>query len=261
MSVFSKLKAIADAIRAKTGKTAPLNLDQMAEGVAEVYEAGKKSQYDEFWDAYQDYGKRSVYEFAFAGKGWTNETFKPKYDLILDGGVYCTQMFHSSLITDLIGILEAQNIRLDTYGCKNVGQMFQSSLIPIIPPIDFTTATGATNYAFGSSSIITIQKLKVSESTNFMQYAFHNATSLEEIDIEGTIGTGTLNFQWSKKLSKASITGIFEHFSTTASLSATFSKQAVNTAFETSPGAGDGSTSPEWLALLGTRPNCTISLI
>ena len=40
----------------------------------------------------------------------------------------------------------------------------------------------------------------------------------------------------------------------------TFSKTAVNKAFETSAGANDGSTSAEWLALVGTKPNWTISL-
>lgn len=36
---------------------------------------------------------------------------------------------------------------------------------------------------------------------------------------------------------------------------------AVNTAFETSPGAADGSESTEWTALVDSKPNWTISLI
>ena len=38
-------------------------------------------------------------------------------------------------------------------------------------------------------------------------------------------------------------------------------KDAVNIAFETSAGAGDGSTSAEWLALVATKTNWTISLV
>lgn len=40
MSVNSKMKAIADKIRAKTGKTSTLTLDAMATAVDEVYEKG-----------------------------------------------------------------------------------------------------------------------------------------------------------------------------------------------------------------------------
>ena len=47
MSVYEKMTAIADKIRAKTGTTEKLNLDQMAEGVDGVYEAGKSSMIDE----------------------------------------------------------------------------------------------------------------------------------------------------------------------------------------------------------------------
>lgn len=47
MSVDSKMTAIADNIRDKTGGTEPLSLDEMAESIDEVYEAGQKSMVDE----------------------------------------------------------------------------------------------------------------------------------------------------------------------------------------------------------------------
>ena len=47
---------------------------------------------------------------------------------------------------------------------------------------------------------------------------------------------------------------------TTTGLTVTFSKTAVDKAFETAEGANDGSTSPEWLALVATRPNWGIGL-
>lgn len=230
------------------------------QGYTAGVEAGKKSQYDEFWDAYQENGNRTVYEFAFAGKGWTDETFKPKYD-INQSGAYATQMFQGSLITDLVGILEAQNIRLNTSGCRNLGQLMYNVVFPVVPPIDFSNAIGTNNYAFTSPNIVTIQKLIVSENTKWHATIFNGATALENLVIEGTIGQPGFDVKDSKKLSKASFVSIVNAFSTTVDLSATFSKQAVNTAFETSVGAGDGSTSAEWLALLDTRPNCTISLI
>ena len=45
---------------------------------------GKQAQYDEFWDTYQNYGNRTFYQYAFAGRGaWKPKILKPKYDIKL----------------------------------------------------------------------------------------------------------------------------------------------------------------------------------
>ena len=76
------LTAVADAIREKTGSTELLSFpDGMAAEVDAVYEAGKQAEYSKFWDAYQENGNRTNYMNAFAGNGWTKETFVPKYDI------------------------------------------------------------------------------------------------------------------------------------------------------------------------------------
>ena len=80
LTVNEKMMAIADAIRDKTSGTDALTLDDMAESIPKVYDAGKKSQYDEFWDSYQENGTCTNYNYAFYGRGWTNKTFNPKYD-------------------------------------------------------------------------------------------------------------------------------------------------------------------------------------
>ncbi len=81
-TVNEKMTAIADAIRDKTGETDALSLDDMAEAIPDVYEAGGKSTYDEFWDAYQNNGKRTIYGYRFAGN-WPTSLFKPKYPIKL----------------------------------------------------------------------------------------------------------------------------------------------------------------------------------
>ena len=65
-TVNDKMTAIADAIRERTGETEPLTLDDMATDIPKVYEKGKQAERDEFWDAYQENGKRTQYNFAFA---------------------------------------------------------------------------------------------------------------------------------------------------------------------------------------------------
>lgn len=85
--------------------------------------------------------------------------------------------------------------------------------------------------------------------------AFANCNALEEIRIAGVIEQNEFDIHWSTKLSKASITSIIAHLSTTTSgLSVTLSKTAVETAF-------GSTTSTEWTTLIGTRSNWTISLV
>ena len=56
-------------------------LQIVAENEQKVYEAGKKTQYDEFWDAFQDYGNKTNYANAFGGY-WNEKTLRPKYDIV-----------------------------------------------------------------------------------------------------------------------------------------------------------------------------------
>ena len=84
MSFNEKMKAIANNIRAKTGGMQLINLDAMADGINEVYDKGRIDEWSEFWDTFQDYGKRTNYGYAFtddSGEGWTDRSFKPKYDI------------------------------------------------------------------------------------------------------------------------------------------------------------------------------------
>ncbi|MBO5664243.1 MAG: hypothetical protein J6R95_05635, partial [Bacteroidales bacterium] len=96
------MTAIAGNIRKYGG--APqgtlLNLDQMAQGVTNVHDAGyavgiaqgKQEQYDLFWDAFQQNGTRTDYLRAFTGYNFTINSFYPKYDINLTG--YCTHAFY-----------------------------------------------------------------------------------------------------------------------------------------------------------------------
>lgn len=64
------------------------------------------------------------------------------------------------------------------------------------------------------------------------------------------------------ELSKASIENIMGCLSAEVTgKTLTLPLAAVNTAFETSPGAADGSASAEWLALVDAHSNWTISLV
>lgn len=72
-------KAIEDC-----GVDVPFGTDTKDYGdkIKEVCEQGKKSQYDEFWDAYQLNGNRTDYSYAFCDEGWNDTTYNPKYPIV-----------------------------------------------------------------------------------------------------------------------------------------------------------------------------------
>lgn len=249
-------------------------LTKIVEDMPKVYEAGKtegiaegkKAEYDAFWDKYQNAinGSSNVYSamYMFAGTSWNDTVFKPKYSMR-----YITRadnMFASANIGNLKGILERRGLVFDFKNSTNFRSMFAYSQITAIPEIDTMKATGtALNSMFAyATSLHTIDKLAInSNGTQTFSDTFRDCTALENIEISGIIASNGFNVQWSTKLTKASITSIINALSTTTTgLTVTFSKTAVNNAFATSEGAADGSTSAEWLALVATKSNWTISL-
>lgn len=234
----SKIAAIANKIREKTGGTDTYTTEKMPSGVDAVYdkgkeigaESGKLAEYDTFWDAYQQNGNRTNYANSFYNVGWDDNSYNPKYDIVCVGNAYAA--FAYSRITDT-----KKNI--DISKVTNTGPFFNSS-----------------------TSVKTIRNLIVSEATTFDSAFFNLCTALENLHFTGVIGKGTINLQWSSKLSKESIENVIGCLSnTTSGLTVTLSKTAVNTAFATTEGGTDGSTSEEWEDLIATKTNWTIALL
>ncbi len=220
------------------------------------YEAGQKSEYDRFWDSYQENGNRTNYQYAFSGAGWNNETFKPKYPIIAKGN--CSYTFAYAVFTDFDFV--ENGVVLDVSKAANVTYMFQASRgIKRIGVLDFTGCTNI-NRPFYDARIETIDSLVLSENntySNIFDYA-----RITNLTIQGTIDKNGFNIQWSTLLTHDSLMSIINALSTTTSgLTVTLSKTAVNNAFETSEGAEDGSTSQEWIDLIAIRSNWTVSLV
>ncbi len=198
MSVNEKMTAIADNIREKTGGAEELTLDQMASGVNEVYEAGKKSEYDAFWDSFQTYGQRVGYERAFYFTCplvdskipvWTDENFKPKYDI--KPQTSAQYMFTNCGFTDFKGSLEKQGVVFDTSKATNVSYMFSTcSQLTRLPVLDFSSvATTITSVFEFCRKLESIDKLILkSTGAQTFSFPFNSCNSLKEIRIEGVIG-------------------------------------------------------------------------
>lgn len=224
--------------------------------VTEVYNKGKQAEYDAFWDAYQENGTRLNYQYAFYGPGWDDVSFNPKHTF--PNGTKVTNTFAQSGIRNFKGILERNGIYLDlTSQTAGLSSLFASSKVEhigrIIYPDIVPTVQSMCSYC---TKLHTIDELHLSEdgSTVLTDIFRGGGQSLVNITITGVIGQNGFNMQNSTKLSKASITNIIDHLSTTTNgLTVTLSKTAVASAF--------GSTdAAEWVALKNTRTNWTISL-
>ena len=97
MSDFTFAVEGGHSVRLKTaGKYCPRDIVVTAKGSDDSF-------YDQFWDAYQNNGKYEHwmhYAYAFAGRGWTDEVYNPKYPISFGGGYSAQHMFISSRITD-----------------------------------------------------------------------------------------------------------------------------------------------------------------
>lgn len=268
MSIAEKLKTIAenvtnvynkgyyegDKIGYENGHLEGYNL-----GKEEGYHEGQQAEYNAFWDAYQySHGAPIPHNYTFAGWGWNDETFKPKYDIVIEIGSSGTCTFWGNETTNIAETLERQGVRLDTSRCGSCGQMFQNTKTKRLPELNFTHAqdynVNGLYYTFTSSQVEAIDKIIVVENLKY-EGTFSGCANLKNIVFEGVIGQA-INFQWSTLLSHDSIVSVINNLSTDASgKTATFSATAVNNAFT------GGSTGSEWQALIATKPNWTISLV
>lgn len=202
MSIAEKFEVIADAVYDK--------------GVS----YGKKSQYDEFWDTYQQNGNRQDYTYAFYGMVWDDEIYNPKYEIQVTAA-QGTNLFRHSRITDTKKTVSFTNV-----------------------------TTNSSTYVFNNCiNLKTIRTIAVEEKQQFTGW-FDNCNSLENITFAGKIANDIIFAgkiganNWYCPLTKESITSIVNHLSDSATgKSVTFAKEAVNNAFGIN--VDDASTFPE----------------
>lgn len=258
MALIDKLNAIGNAIRAKTGKTEKLTLDQMPTEIQ-----GIEGSNDKFWDAFQEYGKKTYYAYCFNNQSYVGAWFYPKYDIKpKDAGFFMreTKFFSDETKLDLVERLNECGVTIDFSNCANVGYSFFNARISHLPEINITKAENSGNSLLFGMYIETIDKFIFNENQT-LNNTFGYCSALKNIVLEGVYKAGGLNMQWSTSLSKDSIISVINCLATdTSGLTVTLSLQAVNKAFETSEGANDGSTSKKWTDLIATRSNWTISL-
>lgn len=223
---------------------------------------GMQTEWDRFWDAYQKNGTKESYYYTFAD--WKKPNFKPKYDIV---PIKCQGTFQylfdeDGEPVDFVELLDELGINLDFSKVYGINQYtFSNANISHLGVLDFSGAVTSLAWLMEYTPIVKVEKLIIpSNGKCAFDNAFRGMPELEEIYFEGVIGVN-VSFSASTKLKKSSIQNIIGVLSdATTSQKLTLSLTAVNTAFETSSGTADGSTSEEWLNLVATKPNWTISL-
>lgn len=233
-------------------------LTTIAENTPKVYEAGKKAEYDAFWDARQRNGapvSRDC-DYMFAGATWTKETCVPKYDIVPKQSTY--MMFaRNPAVTDLREWKKAngEKVNIDFSQTKELQYTFYLSNVTYVETLDTTSSNSIANL-FQNSPIKTVELLKLKENGSQIGFGswFTYCSSLTDLTIEGTIGFNGTSIT-SPNLSKASIISVINALSNTTANGnkITLSKTAVTKAF----GSVDNA---EWQALVATKPNWTIAL-
>jgi hypothetical protein len=186
------IRAIAEKIREKTGsnstyKTAdmPCAIEDVFDagklqgdggGYGEGYEEGKQAEYDRFWDSFQQNGTRRNYPYGFAGSCWKDDTYKPKYEIIIT------------------------NLAIFTFAYNSV---ITSTKVPIT--VD-TAASG--NFFVGCTRLKEIPSIKVTEKVVFSSW-FSNCYDLETINFTtDSVIANNISFADSTKLTRESLMSI-----------------------------------------------------
>lgn len=176
------------------------------DGLAEGIEQGKQSQYDEFWDNLQNFGKKTTYAYFFRGTAF--EFIRPKYKVKAGGNDGVPQLCFScpnlkkieAEYFDLSGLPNSASSQGLYYAFGSCPKLEEIEDIGI-PPLK------RCDYAFAwSNKLHTIAKIRPDENTAFAN-AFQGCSALMHIIVDGVIAKA-VNFQDCTKLSHDSLMSI-----------------------------------------------------
>ena len=239
-------------------KIRDVSLTNYNQGLSDGYSSGegdgRQAQYDEFWDNYQNNGARTRYNGAFAGIGWNDETFIPKYTIRpTNDGVY--MMFMETGITDIRSIsIDTSKVTVFLYFA------YLNSSLKYVGIIDCSSATSLDSIFMFSYALISIDKIINVKPACTLNSMFLNCRNLVHVIFENCeFGQNGFSVASSSKLDKDSIISIFNSLSTTTTgLTVKFNKTAVNTAFGIN--VDDETTyTDEWKELMASKPNWNIA--
>ena len=179
------VQAIAVAIREKTGSEDTYNVSEMASGVNEVYEAGKKVGQIDFVNMLSNDGVRGMYRYVFEGADFSGYTFNPV--------IYPTRV--GSVFYNYTGVEFPKGV---DFSKANIAEsVTDTALIPYntfaycrnqerIPDMNIPVQYRYTN-TYTNCYVKKIDIIRVAETTLFSS-TFSGCNYLEDVTFEGIIG-------------------------------------------------------------------------
>lgn len=200
------IQAIATTIREKTGTDKLYDTSEMASGVNEVYDAGKKASQIDFINMLSNDGVRVAYRYVFEGADFSGYTFNPIIYPTRLGTVfynYAGVEFPSGIDFSKANIAESVTdtamIPYNTFAyCRN-----QERIPDMNIPVQYRYTNTYTNCYVKKIDII-----RVAETTLFSN-SFSGCNYLEDVAFEGVIGRN-ISFSVSP-LTVESMKGIITH--------------------------------------------------
>lgn len=237
-------------------------ITQIVENEKKVYDAGKKAEYDAFWERFTDYGERTSYYRGFMNMNF--EYIRPNRKIIpksADSGSSTFNAVKSLKKVEAAYFDFSQKMRGTTATNGFYYTFYNCPALEEIEDIGMQADYGYQT-TFSCPKLHTIAKIRTDENTRF-QNAFDYSYNLKNISFEGVIAQNGVNLRWSTNLSKSSIISLINVLSTTTSgLSVTLSKIAVNNAFGIN--VDDQTTYPEgseYYTLRHSKDNWTVNYI
>lgn len=186
--------AACDAIREKTGSTELIKSGEMPQNINSVFEAGKQNQNDEWWNVFMTGLKNNAWsnKYAFAGPGWTDETFNPNMSL---APIIAEGMFFQNKVVNYKQILERNGITIDFSKTQNCPRLFYYSYIADFPPINLTSVNTSLTYSFAylQGENITLPLILNDDGSAQFDNTFYNSVGLTNLTITGVIGKNGFN--------------------------------------------------------------------
>lgn len=190
----------------------------------EVYEKGKKDEYDKFWDEFQKdkNGERTYYENGFRN-GWSFANFYPKYDIKPKGNT--NRIFYGwgdSFTTTPYSLkkrLEECGVVLDTSEATSLAYAFAfSKSITEIPTLDLRGLTENPTGLFSSNGGLKTVSFIVNENTPMGNWFGSGSPEVVNLTVEGTIGKSGFKVSNLTKLTKESLLSILTALSKDSSI-------------------------------------------
>lgn len=176
------------------------DLQTIAANVPLVYAAGQRDGMDAFWEVFQDGGNRTNYQFAFAGDGFTEALFPPKYPISVTANNSGRQMFYLNHVVAKIEF-----------------------------PLSFSATTNS--LVFGSAtSLETISDLTVTANVNPDNW-FSGCAALKNLTMHGTLGN-SMTLAPCTQLSVASAKSVLSILSSSGSGKTLTFSSAIQSAVE-----------------------------